>query len=362
MNAGSTEILGRRGSCAAHGAADARGGGGANQRLQLVDARRRDACPIKLVAAFQRGLCRRRGPPRTERKVYDTVQTPQWAFGMKERLGVGRPRAGMLAVLTALATLCQPSSGRDPASLGPVAKTASGSPVDLSGRDDAQAQLATRDPLAFLRLCRQRSQSINDYRCRFLRQELVQGSLTAEQETQVAFRQEPFSVDMRWVRNADRARRVSYVAGRWSREGREFALVEPAGFLSLLVPSGVKRDIHAGEMAASSRRSIDQFGFRNTLDLIIKFCELAKADPAFELRYVGLAMFGDRPSYVLERRLPASPIDQPFPDRILVIYIDREWLVPTGCFAYADDARRQLLGSYVSRSVEFNVGLTDADF
>ncbi len=280
---------------------------------------------------------------------------------MHKRLGIGGVRFVILALLAALAVECQ-SVGRDPSLLARDALGGSKLAIGRVVGDDSHRLLAVRDPLGFLRLCRERCSSFSDYRCRFLRQERVQGSLTAEQETQVSFRQEPFSVDMRWVRNADRARRVSYVAGRWSREGREFALIEPAGILGLLVPSGVKRDIHSAEMTASSRRSLDQFGFRNTLDLIIKFCEMAKGDPAYDLRFVGVERLGDRDCYVLERKLPVSPVDQPFPDRLLVIYIDREWLVPTGCFAYADDARRELLGSYVSRAIEFNVGLTDADF
>ena len=45
-----------------------------------------------------------------------------------------------------------------------------------------------------------------------------------------------------------------------------------------------------------------------------------------------------------------------------MICIDRDWLVPAGCFAYADDAGEELLGTYVTTEVEFNVGLTDADF
>jgi hypothetical protein len=65
---------------------------------------------------------------------------------------------------------------------------------------------------------------------------------------------------------------------------------------------------------------------------------------------------------VFERRLPYGDAAGVYPDRLLVIYVDREWLVPTGCFAYADDAGEKPLGTYVTTEVKFNVGLTDADF
>ena len=65
---------------------------------------------------------------------------------------------------------------------------------------------------------------------------------------------------------------------------------------------------------------------------------------------------------MIERRLPYTGEDGPYPDRLLAVFIDSEWLVPTGCFAYADDAKQDLLGSYVLTDVEFNTGLSDEDF
>ena len=104
------------------------------------------------------------------------------------------------------------------------------------------------------------------------------------------------------------------------------------------------------------------FGFKNTLDLIIKYCEMAEGDPRYDLRTIGRGVLDGRACYVLKRRLPFTRPDDPYPNRLLVIYIDREWLVPTGCFAYADDGGNELLGSYVTTSVELNPGLTEADF
>ena len=226
---------------------------------------------------------------------------------------------------------------------------------------DPQERLAAADPLGFLKQCRRHYlEHISDYRCRFIRQERLHGILTAREEMDIRFRENPFSVDVRWTRNAKLAKRVNYVAGRWAKNGREFARIEPAGLLGLLFPRGVKRDIHAPDVRAAARSTIDRFGFKNSLDEIITNCESAQGHPDFALRFIGSGALDDRPCLIFEQWLPRDGPQGPYPSRLLVIHIDREWLVPTGWFAY-DDARK-LLGSYVSTDVEFNVGLTDEDF
>ena len=237
-------------------------------------------------------------------------------------------------------------------------------PVHLN---DAQERFAASDPLGFLKMCRERYLArVRDYRCLFYIRERFSiaesGETDEEQQIATAYREKPYSVEMRWLRNAVGATGVSYVAGRWARAGREMALIVPSGMLGLLAPWGVKCDIRGPDVRAASRRSIDQFGFKTTLDLIIQYCETARGDPAFDLRFVGGGKLDHRPCYVFERRLPYGDAAGVYPDRLLVIYVDREWLVPTGCFAYADDAGENPLGTYVTTDVEFNVGLTDADF
>jgi hypothetical protein len=204
--------------------------------------------------------------------------------------------------------------------------------------------------------------TVSDYRCRFHVTEPSGRGPATEQVMEVRFREDPYGVDMRWVKNAGPARRVTYVTGRWREGGRERALIFPSGVLALLVPGGVKRDIHAPDVRGASRRPIDLFGFKNTLDFHIKYCEMAQGDPAYRLAYLGRGEVDGRATFVFERRLPLSTEAATFPDRVQIINIDCGWLVPTGCFAYADDEREQLLGRYVATDVEFNVGLTDEDF
>jgi hypothetical protein len=232
-----------------------------------------------------------------------------------------------------------------------------------SGLWDQRARLAITDPLAFLKFCRRHYlDSVSDYRCRFMIKERIKGLPSVEQQMDVLFREDPFSVDMRWVSSPAPAKRVNYVAGRYVKGGRELYVVEPGGVLGLLLPGGIKRFVDGPEARAAARRPINQFGFFNTLDLIISFCQRAQGDPRYDLRCVGRGQVEGRPTYVFERRLPFTAENDPYPDRLQVIHIDSEWLVPTACFSYADDEKEEMLGRYVTTSVEFNVGLTDADF
>jgi len=274
-------------------------------------------------------------------------------------LGIG---VASLLLTAAMSPGCQygqrssgPSEARPSSCLEParMAEAPSDSP-ELSARTD---------PLAFLRICREHYlATVHDYRCTFTKRERLPDGLSAEQTMRVLFREHPYSVDMRWNKNPGRAVRVLYQADRWVEDGRQMAHVQPGGILGLLAPRGVKRDIHGPAMTAESRRPIDHFGFKNTLDLIIADCERFQGDAGYDLRYIGTRALCERPCYVFERRLPYTGEGGCYPNRRLVVYIDREWLVPTGTFAYADNAMTELLGSYLLSDVEFNGGLTDADF
>ncbi len=229
---------------------------------------------------------------------------------------------------------------------------------------DPLATLVKTNPLAFFRGAIERyERSVHDYVCTFSKQELVGGQLTAEQVTQVKFREKPFSVNMVWVKNADKAQRAIYVEGKWTgRDGEKLAVVEPAGAIARLLVDDVMRPIDGPDARKAGRRQIDQFGFLNSLRLILRYCEIGAKRNELEVKYVGEGAIGGRPTWVIERRLPYTNDDGLYPDRVLVVHIDQEYLMPTCCISYADEAKTKLLGKYVTTDIKFNVGLTDRDF
>jgi hypothetical protein len=187
--------------------------------------------------------------------------------------------------------------------------------------------------------------------------------MTANQVMRVKFREQPFSVNMLWTKNEDRARRAIYVQGRWTNaRGESLAAVEPAGFIARMFVDDVLRAIDGPEAERAARRRIDQFGFANSLRLILKYCDLSASRNELDVRYVRTGMVGGRPTYLFERRLPYTGEQGLYPDGLLLVHLDQEYLLPTRCVAYADEGGTQLLGRYTITNIRFNVGLTDRDF
>jgi hypothetical protein len=229
---------------------------------------------------------------------------------------------------------------------------------------DSYERMAQTDPLRLLRIALDKyDHSVRDYVVTFTKQELVGSRMTAEQETRVKFREEPFSVNMLWTRNADKVRRAIYVEDKWTGDhGEKLAIVEPAGAIARFFVDYVKRPIDGPDARKAARRRLDQFGFRNSLRLILKYCDKAAERGELGLAYLGSGEIDGRPTYVIERRLPYNGDETLYPDRVLVVHLDKELLLPTCCEAYADDAKTKMLGRYMLTDAEFNVGLTDADF
>lgn len=210
---------------------------------------------------------------------------------------------------------------------------------------------------------------LRDYECTFVKQERMAKGMSAEQEVNVLFRPEPYSVMMNWIRNPGMAQRVIYVKGKWADktakdpELREQCWCQPAKPLHLVVPK-IKRPIHGPLAKRTSRRSIDQFGFKRALDLLIHYSELAMSRNELKLHFKGETHFDGRPVWVIRRHLPYNGEGGIYPDRIADIYIDKDYHVPVAVYCYSNDEAkpRDLLGKYEYRNVRFDVGLTEKDF
>lgn len=223
---------------------------------------------------------------------------------------------------------------------------------------------AGRDPVGFLEWCLERhDRSVRDYTCVFTKQERVGRRLTEVQVINAMFREKPFSVRLDWVENADKCDQVLYVEDRWYDGDARMAVVVPGRIARLFVPY-VMRQIDGPDARKTSRRTIDHFGLRNSMLLILKYCHEARekniADYTFT--YMGNGQVDGRDTLVFERFLPYNGQDSTWPDRILIVHIDRELLVPVLCKSYADDEREQLLGSYLLTDIRINVNLPDETF
>lgn len=229
--------------------------------------------------------------------------------------------------------------------------------------DDPLEDQARRDPLEFLRGALEHYRtSVRDYRCTFVKKERVKGKVREQETTHVMFMEDPFSVLMSWDDSPRPAQRVLFIKDKWTdSKGRAIALVHPEPLLALIAPR-LKRPINDRIAMSRSRRQISEFGFGRSLELLIKYSEIALARGELKLEYKGRSSVKGRPSYVFVRNLPYTGEDGPYPDRVAIVHIDKEWLVPVSIHTYSDDAETKLLGRYLTTDVELNVGLSPADF
>jgi hypothetical protein len=234
--------------------------------------------------------------------------------------------------------------------------------ADVRNREESLEERAARDPVGFMEFCLERyDQTVRDYTCTFTKQELLGKKLSAEQVMNAYFREKPFSVRLEWTRNEDKCSRVLYVADKWVEQGRQMAVVEPGAIARLFCPY-VMREIEGPDARKSSRRTINQFGVRNSMELILKFCRLARERNQLKFDYIGKGEVDGRETLVFERRLPYTGNEAEWPDRLLVVHMDKEWLLPSLCMAFADDDKSVLLGKYMTTDLKINANLPDSVF
>lgn len=262
----------------------------------------------------------------------------------------------------------QGAQGAAPAAKRVAQPAASVAPLPAASTSHVPAALvalAQADPLAVIRRgIEQCDRELRDYRCTFIKQERVQGKLRDEEQIDVRYRREPKSVFMVWERNADQAKRALYIDAAAFRDadGQPLAKVEPAGAIARLFVSEVLIPVRGERARATSRRTIDEFGFRETYAILERYNTLAQARGKLEFRFEGVSEIDSRPTLVFVRYLPYDGKSSEFPDAKMVMHIDQQWLVPTAIYSYADRAGTQLLGRYLFTNVQINPGLSDKDF
>jgi len=217
-------------------------------------------------------------------------------------------------------------------------------------------EIGAPDPLALLKRAVQLyDRNVRSYTCTFHRTERVEGRLTREQIIEVAYRNDPHSVAMQWVRNAENVRRLAYRKGlNRAPDGDECALVEPNGTVARLVASRVPVPIHGPLARRSSRYTLDEFGFRATLDRVLRVNAMAGELGDLDLKYAGTSQVDGRPTMVIERRLPYTGENGLYPEALLVLHLDKQWLVPVAIYTYADTDGEVLLGRYLTTNIRIN--------
>lgn len=262
----------------------------------------------------------------------------------------GRVRLGVGLLMAALFCIqCTRSSHAFRSTNGLV--TDSVGPASASQLEE----MARKDPAGLLRRgMEHHRQSYHDYTLTFIKQEQLPGQLSpgAEQWMEAKFLDAPFSVALKWTKNAPIGDQVLYVEGKCNNQ----MLVKPKGFLNKLVGTQLREP--AGEEAmANTLRPVTLFGFERMMQSLLEVYERAAQAGDLTHRFLGYKDVGGRQVMVLERVLPPN---KGYPAKSTVWYFDPQWMVPLGM--EAADWNDQVFARYLYKDVKFNVGLTPADF
>lgn len=228
--------------------------------------------------------------------------------------------------------------------------------ADAKTRRQNLAELAQTEPWRLAQLGQEfYAKHIEGYEATFKKRERINGKLRKEETIHTLYREAPTSVLMRWVENADQVKRALYVDSPEfvNNKGEKLAKIEPAGAIIRLVVSEVEIPIHGERAKKTSRRSIDEFGFKSTLHLLNTYNARAEAEGVLDLRYTGTGEIDGRPTFIIERTLPYTD-GSAWPDAKMVMHLDQQWLQPLAVYSYADHEGTQLLGSYVFEDVKLN--------
>ena len=214
-------------------------------------------------------------------------------------------------------------------------------------------QLAKTDHIKLLRQALENCRNnYRDYTCVFVKQERIHGVLKPQQEMEVKFLDEPFSVSMRWIKNAPTAERILFVRGKYNN----MMLVKPKGFLGNLL-GVVRRAPNSPDVMANTLKPITDFGFENMIKNLLRTYELAASRHEGVSKFAGYARLDGRKVLVLKRVLPPR---EDYPAKSITWYLDLEYFVPVGI--EATDWNNNLIYSYFYKNIRFNVGLTPEDF
>jgi hypothetical protein len=223
-----------------------------------------------------------------------------------------------------------------------------------SGEDytDRLIESAKTDHIALLQFAREHYRKrVQDYSATLVKQERINNTLKPVETLDILFKERPFSVLMKWQKNAGKVDKLLFVEGQYDNK----MVVHPTGLFSWL--KSARRDPQGTEALQSSRRTCDQFGFYRSMDSLLRIYTLAQEQGDLRIGYVGKTLVDKRPCIAMERILP---VKKEYPYARLVMEFDVEYLVPTAITSY--DWQGRLIGRYVYKNLRFNIGLTQDMF
>jgi hypothetical protein len=217
------------------------------------------------------------------------------------------------------------------------------------------AKLAQTDAPAFLEMCMRRyRREVHTLSGEMIKQERIDGKVTPPELIDFWFREEPYSVMIKWKKGARQAAASMYVKG----ENNDKLLALP----SLLKWAGkvVERDPDGREARACGRYTIKESSILQGTERTWAAWKAAKEKGNLQVEYLGVvpvAELAGRSCHVLKRIC-----DPPAEDGIVTVEIavDAETWLQTG--STLTDGKGELVGKYLFPKVVINPDLPANQF
>jgi hypothetical protein len=168
-----------------------------------------------------------------------------------------------------------------------------------------------------------------------------------ERTLQSPFREDPFSVLMKWKEGARRARGTLFIKG----ENKGQILVRPSGLFAVV--GIVKRDPDGPDAKKAGRYPLTEFGIKIGMERTLTSWEKARKYNALDIDYLGekrIKEASDRTCWVLKQTHYRKPEEDGITQ--LTIYVDKETWLHVG--SNLEGSEGPLIGEYFFRDIQLN--------
>jgi len=197
------------------------------------------------------------------------------------------------------------------------------------------------------------------YRCTFIKQEKINGSLGKEQEIEVSFKETPFSLKMVWTKNIPFASKIIYVGNKnYNKDSVPQMLIFPKSkFISLFTGKTIKKLPNDSDVMKNTLNPCTGFGFKNTLQNLISVYTSAKSRGDCQIDSGGIVNIDGRDCIILIRYLTYNT---EYPAMKTIIYLSIEDGLPIEIYGY--DWNKQLVCHYAYKNIQFLNDIDDKEF
>jgi hypothetical protein len=193
-------------------------------------------------------------------------------------------------------------------------------------------------------------QNIKDYTAVLHKQERIAGKLIKPQEIAFWFKEEPYSLLMKWEKNAVSIDKLLYVEGQ--ENGNMF--VHPTGAWAWI--KSVKRKPKCKEALKGSLKTADEFGFYRNMQYLHKVLTKSQNSRSLQTKYLGTSNVYGRDTVAMEATFSGKDCKY----RKIILHFGKESILPLALAFYGKSGK--LNSSYAFSNLKVNPGLTEDTF